>query len=41
MTETPATDPENTLILELEQSRSGLLRISEEPLRFVLRRIGG
>jgi hypothetical protein len=29
------------LILELEQSRSGLLRISEEPLRFVLRRIGG
>ena len=29
------------LILELEQSRSGLLHISDEPLRFVLQRVGG
>lgn len=29
------------LILELEQSRSGLLHISDQPLRFVLQRVGG
>jgi hypothetical protein len=28
------------LILELEQARSGVLRVSDEPLRFVLRQIG-